>query len=78
MLAPMYAAIIREGCKQGVFETERPLETAEFLLAGIQFITDVGFYPWTDVELSRRAEALPQLVEAQLHAPKGSFSFLAK
>ncbi len=78
MLAPMYAAVVREGCEQGIFETERPLETAEFLLAGIQFITDVGFYPWTDVELSRRAEALPQLVEAQLRAPKGSFSFLAK
>jgi hypothetical protein len=75
-LAPIYADVIKEGCLQGIFRTEHPLECAEFLLAGIQFLTDVGFYPWSKEEIARRMEAFPSLVEAQLGAPKGSFRFL--
>jgi AcrR family transcriptional regulator len=78
MLAPYYADVIREGCDQGIFRTDHPLECAEFLLAGIQFITDVGFYPWTEDELIRRMKAIPSLVEAQLGAPEGSFAFLVE
>jgi AcrR family transcriptional regulator len=78
MLAPYFAAVIEEGCDQGIFKTDHPLECAEFLLAGIQFFTDVGFYPWTEDQLSRRMAAIPSLVEAHLGAPKGSFSFLAE
>jgi AcrR family transcriptional regulator len=78
MLAPFYAEVIQEGCDQGLFKTDHPLECAEFLLAGIQFITDVGFYPWTDDQLARRMKAIPSLVEAQLGAPEGSFSFLVE
>ncbi len=75
-MAPLYGAIIEQGCKEGLFKTEHPLECAEFLLAGIQFLTDVGFNPWSNEDLARRARAIPSLVETQLHAPKGSFSFL--
>lgn len=77
-LAPIYAAVIEEGRDQGIFKTDHPLECAEFMLAGIQFLTDVGFYPWSKAQLARRMEAFPSLVEAQLNAPKGSFSFLAE
>ncbi|MBD3307709.1 TetR family transcriptional regulator [candidate division KSB3 bacterium] len=77
-LAPMYAEIIAEGCEQGVFTTEHPLECAEFMLAGAQFLTDVGFYPWSDEQLTRRMAALPALLESLLHAPDGSFDFLAE
>lgn len=76
-LAPLFAEVIQEGCEEGVFHTEHPLESAEFLLAGAQFITDIGFYPWSPGQLMRRMQALPGLVEAQLNAPKGSFDFLA-
>jgi AcrR family transcriptional regulator len=75
-MAPLYADLIRLGCAEGVFRTEHPLESAEFVLAGIQLITDVGFYPWNETDLKRRAQAVPALVEAQLGAAKGSFSFL--
>jgi AcrR family transcriptional regulator len=75
-LAPLYESVIRQGCEEGVFQTEQPLECAEFLLAGIQFLTDMGFYPWSQEDLMRRAMAIPALVEAQLKAPKGSFDFL--
>ena len=77
-LAPLYAAVIEDGCTQGIFRTEHPLESAEFLLAGIKFLTDVGLNPWNEEQLVQRAEAFPALVEAFLNAPKGSFSFLAE
>ncbi len=77
-LAPVFAAVFQEGCDQGVFKTEHPLECAEFMLAGFQFLTDVGFYPWNTATLDRRMGAFPSLIEAQLSAPKGAFSFLAE
>ncbi len=75
-MAPLIAKVIEEGCKEGVFDVEYPLETAEILLAGIQFLTDVGVYPWTREDLQRRAKAIPALAEKQLNAPKGSFDFM--
>jgi AcrR family transcriptional regulator len=77
-LSPVFAAVIQEGCEQGVFKTEHPRECAEFLFSGFQFLTDVGFYPWSQTQLSRRLKAFPSLIEAQLGAPKDSFSFLAE
>jgi hypothetical protein len=74
--ARLYESLFRQGCEEGIFETEHPLECAEFILAGIQFLTDMGIYPWAQEDLMRRAMAFPALVEAQLKAPKGSFSFL--
>jgi len=75
-LAPLYASVIQQGCEEGTFQTEHPLECAEFLLAGTQFLTDTGFYPWSQEGLVRRSIALPALIEAQLQAPKSSFNFL--
>lgn len=77
-LAPVFAAVFQEGCDQGIFKTEHPLECAEFLLAGFQFLTDAGFYPWSKAQLDRRMAAFPSLIEAQLGASKGAFSFLAE
>jgi hypothetical protein len=77
-LAPIYAAVIQDGCDQGLFQTGHPLECAEFLLAGIQFLTDVGFYPWKNEEIARRMAAFPSLLEDLLSAPKGSFDFLVE
>ena len=75
-LAPLYASAIQQGCEEGIFQTQHPLECAEFLLAGIQFLTDIGFHTWSEKQLTRRAMAFPSLIEAQLNAPKGSFDFL--
>jgi AcrR family transcriptional regulator len=75
-LAPLYARVIQQGCDEGIFKTEHPLESAELLLAGIQFLTDVGCYPWSQEELIRRERAIPALLETQLKAPKDSFNFL--
>ncbi len=75
--APLYAELIRSGCDEGIFHTEHPLECAEFILAAVQFLTDVTIYPWTAEDLGRRVQAFPILVETQLQAPPGSFAFLA-
>ena len=75
-LAPVVADLVAQGCEEGVFQTEHPLEVAELLLAGIQFLTDDGFYPWADEALIRRAGALPFMVERLLGAEAGSVTFL--
>lgn len=75
-MAPLYADVIQQGCEEGVFKTAHPLEAAEVLLAGIQIISDVGFYPWSNEDLLRRSKAIPAIAEMQLGAAKGSFNFL--
>lgn len=75
-MAPVYADVIKQGCNEGVFTCEAPLESAEFIIAGVQFLTDVGCYPWTKEQLLRRITHFPQLIEQQLKAPSGSFGFL--
>ena len=75
-LAPLYARVIAQGCEEEVFHVEHPLECAEILLAGVQFVTDLGFYPWSQEDLQRRMRAIPSLLEHQLNAPKGVFSAL--
>jgi len=75
-LAPLWASIFRQGCEEGVFKIEHPLECAELILAGVQFLTDKGFYPWTDSQLERRISAFTSLMEAQLGASSGSLSFI--
>jgi AcrR family transcriptional regulator len=74
--APLYARIIRQGCDEGVFQTDTPLECAEFFLSALQFLTDVGIYPWTQEDLIRRIKAFPAIIEAQLKAPADSFQWL--
>jgi hypothetical protein len=71
--APLYEKVIIQGCKEGLFHTTTPLESAELLLSAIQFLTDTGFYPWPDVMLKRRLLAVPRLIEQQLGASVGSF-----
>lgn len=74
--APLYGKLIQQGCDEGLFQTDAPLECAEFILSAVQFLTDMGIYPWTQDDLIRRAKAFPQLIEQQLKAPPGSFQFM--
>lgn len=74
--AAIYAELIQQGCEEGIFKTETPLECAEFILAAVQFLTDMGIYPWKQTDLNRRIQAFPKLIEQLLQAPPGSFQFL--
>ncbi len=76
--ASLYAKVIQQGCYEGIFQTNNPLECAEFVLAGVQFLTDMGIYPWSQEDLSRRAQTFPQFIEQLLKAPQGSFQFMLK
>jgi len=75
-LAPVFAQLIHDGCDEGLFRTEHPLEVAELLLSGIQFLTDEGVHPWSAEDRTRRLRAVPALVESLLAAKPGSFAFL--
>jgi len=74
--APLYAELISQGCAEGIFQTEYPLECAEFILSATQFLSDQGIYPWAQTDLIRRVRAFPRLIEAQLKAQGGSFQFM--
>ncbi len=74
--AKLYERLIKQGCKEGLFQVDNPLECAELFLAGIQFLTDRGIYPWSSEDLQRRARAFPKLLEQLLKAPLGSFNFM--
>ncbi|WP_163337371.1 TetR/AcrR family transcriptional regulator [Desulfopila sp. IMCC35008] len=74
--APLYAELIVQGSEEGTFQTDSPLECAEFILAGVQFLVDLGVYSWSQEQLQRRWKAFPAIIESLLQAPQGSFSFL--
>lgn len=75
--AHLYATLIRQGCNEGIFHTDTPLECAEFMISGMQFLTDTGIYPWSESDLKRRVQAFPRLIEAILKAKPGSFQFMS-
>jgi AcrR family transcriptional regulator len=74
--APLYAKVVEQGCREGIFKTTNPLETSEFILTSIQFLMDTGIYQWSEDDLMRRAIALPEMIEKMLGAKPGSFQFL--
>ncbi|WED29666.1 TetR/AcrR family transcriptional regulator [Vibrio sp. DW001] len=75
-LAPFTGEAIRQGVKEEVFNVYNPLETAELLIAGIQFLTEDGLDFWTQEELRRRYASLPNLMDRCLGAKEGTFSFI--
>ncbi len=74
--APIYAKLIEQGCEEGIFHTNLPLECAEFILSAFQFLTDLGISPWAQEDLIRRNKAFPKLIEQLLQAPPNSFQFM--
>ena len=76
--APLYAQLFEQGNREGLFSVSCPLECAEFILTAVQFMTDIGFYPWTHEDLNRRISALPSLLENLLKASPGSFQFISE
>lgn len=74
--AEIYAMIMEQGVKEGLFHTNTPLECAEFIISGIQFLTDTGVHPWTPEQLARRVKAFPGIVDSILGAAPGTFNFL--
>jgi AcrR family transcriptional regulator len=76
MLAPITADVIAQGMDEGIYHTDHPLETIEFILAGSQLIFDEGFFTRTPEELQSRMIAFIRNIELMLGASEGSFAFL--
>ncbi|MCZ8520315.1 MULTISPECIES: TetR/AcrR family transcriptional regulator [Paenibacillus] len=63
---PYLTEIVQQGIAEDVFHLDDPREVTEFLLVGISFLFDRGIFGWTDEELSRKFEALHQIVDRLL------------
>lgn len=75
-LSPILAEVTRDGIEQGLFHVTKVQETIEFLLAGAEFIFDIGLFEWTEEEQRERVLAFLELTENALGAEKNSFSYL--
>ena len=47
----LFAQLIEQGCREGLFQTDNPREASEFILTAIEFLTDRRIYPWTQDDL---------------------------
>lgn len=74
--APLLGSVIEQGCAEKLFRCSDPLTSAEFILAGAQFLTDRGIHSWSNDELERRARGLGHIIEQLLGARPQSCSFL--
>ena len=75
-LGPVLADVVEQGVQEGLFHTEYPRETIEFLLAAAQVIFDEGLFQWPQEEAMRRAAAFVRMIEQSLGAEQGSFDFM--
>ena len=75
-LSPILAEIVEQGIEEGMFATERPLETMQFLFTGAQFLMDGGLFGFTPEEISVRREVSQDIIEKAIGAEPGSFGFM--
>lgn len=71
--APLIAAIIEQGIREGDFIVENPHAAAEFFLTGFQFWLDAAIFRWNDAELKARVNAIGSIVEALFGTKPGLF-----
>lgn len=74
IFSPIYSMVIIQGIEEGVFNTDFPLESAELIISGFQFLTDLGFYEWDTESLYRRANSMLSIIEKVIGADKGILS----
>lgn len=75
-LSPVFAAIVEQGNREGVFNAAQPLETIQFLLTGSQFLLDGGLFTFSAQEIQTRREVMQRIIETALGAAPGSFNFM--
>ncbi|WP_440110433.1 TetR/AcrR family transcriptional regulator [Paenibacillus sp. QZ-Y1] len=78
MLSPILAEVVRQGIREGVFDTPNPEEAIEFLLVSSQFLLDRGIFNWGEEEITRKVQAFVHILERVLGAENGSFSYIKK
>ncbi len=75
-LSPILADIVEQGVREGVFHTEHPKESIEFLLAASEFLLDDSIFPWSPDEFLAKTKAFATIMETLLGAEKGSFNYV--
>lgn len=77
-LSPVFAQIVEQGNREGVFEAHRPLETIQVILTGAHFLLDGGLFDFTDDETRARRAATQEILERSLGAAPGAFAFMTR
>lgn len=76
--APIYAEIISQGVKEGIFNVTYPLETAEMILTLSNFYLDIDLFKWNEGTMISRVTAFEELLTRSLGAENNTFSFISK
>ena len=75
-LSPILADIVRQGIREGTFNTEYPQECMEILLAGSEFLLHGSAFDWSSQQRLQKARALACVAEKVLGVAKGQLSYL--
>jgi AcrR family transcriptional regulator len=75
-LSPIFARIIEQGNKEGVFNVKYPLAMFQFLLTGAHFLLDGGLFDFSEEEVQEQRIVVQDMIEKGLGAKKGDFDFL--
>ncbi|PEJ26841.1 TetR/AcrR family transcriptional regulator [Bacillus pseudomycoides] len=76
--APIYAEIISQGVKEGIFHVTYPLETAEMILTLSNFYLDIDLFKWNEGIMISKVTAFEELLTRSLGAENNTFSFISK
>ena len=77
-LTPILTDVVKQGIKEGSFNTPYPKEVVEFLLVSSQFLFDEGIFSWTQEEILEKSKALIYMTEISLGAEKGRFDYIMR
>lgn len=75
-LSPILANIVRQGIREGTFNTEYPQECMEILLAASEFLLHGSPFVWNSQQRLQKARALACVAEKALGGAKGQLSYL--
>ncbi|MBU8854962.1 TetR/AcrR family transcriptional regulator [Bacillus sp. FJAT-26377] len=70
---PIISSIVKEGVEEGIFQTEFSDEITRFLLVGFHFMLDSNQISLSDKPFVYNLDAVSEIYEKVLGAPKGSF-----
>ena len=77
-LSPILEGIVRQGMREGTFNTAYPKECMEILLAASEFLLHGSAFAWSSTERLQKAKALAWMAEKALGAEQGRFNYLYK
>lgn len=71
-LGPVFAIVIEQGNREGVFQVDDPLSTIQFILAGADFLLGENTFNWFPEDKLARIQAMLKLIERALGAAPGT------